>query len=395
MISRRHMLGAAAALLAFRGRAHGQPKPAKTLVVVFLRGGVDGLSMVPPVADPRLVSLRPSLRLLPPDSDDDDAALALDATFGLHPALAPLLPLYTGKRLAVIHAVGQPSPSRSHFDAQDFLESGTPGRKAHEGWLNRALGLLPASDKPLRAVAVQTRLPMSLIGPANALAFGALKDFRLGGSGTSFEAMYAHAVDQALRGAGQDAFDTIAALDGQQLAKQPPRNDARYPNGALGKRLQDVARLIHADVGLEVCATEAGGFDTHLAQGAGKGQLATRLTELGSALAAFAQDLGPKLDDVCVVTVTEFGRTVRENGSRGTDHGTASAMFVLGGRVKGGRVLADWPGLADLHEGRDLKATTDVRAVLAEILARHLELRDPAAAFPGLTWKSPQTGLFT
>ncbi len=380
MITRRTILGAT---LAFSARALAQAKRPKTLVVVFLRGGVDGLAMVPPIAESALASLRPTLV--------DPAALKLDGMFGLHSALAPLLPFYEGKRLAVIHAVGQPTPSRSHFDAQDFLESGTPGRKSADGWLNRALGQLPASKSTLRAIAIQPRLPLSLAGPATAIAFNALKDFKVGGAGTSFESMYASAVDQALRGAGSDAFDTIHTLDGQQLAQQRPKHDAVYPNGPLGKRLQDVARLIHADLGLEIAATEAGGFDTHLAQGP---QLTARLSDLGRALAAFAQDLGPRLDDVCVATVTEFGRTVRENGSRGTDHGTASAMLVLGGRVKGGRVLADWPGLADLHDGRDLKATTDVRAVLAELLAGHLELPDGAAAFPGLAWKPSQKSLF-
>lgn len=398
-LSRRHLLRACAALAGFGlapgflSRALAQPRP-KTLVVLFLRGGVDGLSLVPPVADPLLASLRPALRLLPSTSTGDDAALRLDSHFGLHPALAPLLPLYTAGKLAIVHAVGQQAASRSHFEAQDFLESGTPGARSNDGWLNRAVGQLPGEPAPLRAVAVQSRLPLSLVGNANAIAFNALKDFRVGSAGSPFEALYAQAVDLALRGAGGDAFDTMATLDGQQLSQARPHHGAVYPQGALGRRLQDVARLIHADLGLQVCATEAGGFDTHLGQGAGKGPLATRFKELGSALAAFAVDLGPRLDDVCVVTMTEFGRTVRENGSRGTDHGTASALFVLGGSVKGGKVHGDWPGLAKLHEGRDLKVTTDIRQVLAEVLVGHLGLHDGAAAFPGFDSKASQMRLF-
>ena len=400
-LSRRHLLRASAALTAFglapgflpRALAQTPAKP-KTLVVLFLRGGVDGLAMVPPVGDPSYAALRPSLRLLHSREKSDDACLALDATFGLHPSLAPLLPLFTQRRLAIVHAVGQASPSRSHFAAQDFLESGTPGIKSSDGWLNRAVLQLPEPAPALRAVAVQSRLPLSLAGNANAVAFSALKDFRVANAGAGFEALYAQAVDRALRGAGSDAFDMMATLDGQKLAQARPRNDAVYPPGPLSKRLQDIARLIHAGLGMQVCATEAGGFDTHLGQGAGTGQLANRFKDLALSLAAFATDLGPRLDDVCLVTMTEFGRTGRENGSRGTDHGTASALFVLGGKVNGGKVHGDWPGLATLHEGRDLRTTTDIRQVLAETLGGHLDLPDPGAAFPGFDWTSPQMRLF-
>ncbi len=395
--SRRRLLRGAGALLGAFGvdalqlsRALAQaPARPKTLVALFLRGGVDGLSMVPPVGDPAYAPLRPTLRLLAPSSGGDDAAHALDSTFGLHPALEALLPLYRSGRLLALHAVGQANPSRSHFDAQDFLESGTPGRRAESGWLNRALLGLPAAPGALRAVAVQNGLPVSLQGDAEAVAFPSLQSFKVAGgapaAAQSFEALYAGAVDQALKGAAEDAFSTLGRLQGQGLASASPKNGARYPPGPLGKRLADVARLVHADLGLQLAATEAGGFDTHLGQGAGKGQLATRLKELGLALAAFATDLGDKLDDVLLVTMTEFGRTARENGTRGTDHGTASACFVLGGKVKGGRVLADWPGLspAQLFEGRDLLATTDVRAVLAAALEGHLGLESLHAVFPG------------
>jgi uncharacterized protein (DUF1501 family) len=372
MISRRRlvqslvMFGASASGV---GRAFAQGRRGKALVVVFLRGGVDGLSMVPPVGDPEYSSLRPSLRL---STKGTAAALPLDGTFALHPALAPLLPRFTSGQLAVIHATGLPQSPRSHFDAQDFLEAGTPGRRAHDGWLNRAGAGLPAPG-PFSLVAVQNGVPSSLAGEANALAFPSLKDFRIGGgpaAATTFEALYEQAVDDALRTSGHEAFESLSTTQRDGLASRAPENGATYPRGVLGRRLQDIARLIHADVGLSLAATELGGFDTHLAQGAGTGQLATRLEEVGQALAALAQDLGPKLADVTLLTMTEFGRTARENGTRGTDHGTASASLVLGGGVKGGRVVSDWPSLApaSLHEGRDLRVTTDLRNVMTECL---------------------------
>ncbi len=367
--SRRELLIGGTALF-FAGRAHAQSKP-RTLVVVFLRGGVDGLAMVPPT-DRGYEALRPTLR---------EDALKLDGSFGLHASMAPLLPLYESKRLAVLHAVGQQQPSRSHFDAQDFLESGLAGAKASDGWLNRALAELPAGGSAFRGVAVQNGVPFAMQGQEPIVAFPALKDFRVGQSvAPSFEQLYAAAVDEALRVRGAEAFGSLELVKG--LRKAEPRNGAAYPKSPLGRRLQDVARMIHADVGLRIAATESGGFDTHLGQ---KQALAPRLEELAEGLAAFAADLGPRLDDVCVLTVTEFGRTAQENGTRGTDHGTASAMLALGGGVKGGRVVADWPGLerAQLHEGRDLRVTLDVRAVLAEALTQHLEVPSERA-LPGV-----------
>ncbi|MEW5741575.1 MAG: DUF1501 domain-containing protein [Myxococcota bacterium] len=386
-LSRRTLLGALPLLVA--GRTFAAPTPSsRALVTVFLRGGVDGLAMAPPLKDPALASLRGALTV---------RGVPLDSGFSLHPAMAPLLPYFKDKRLAVLHAVGQARPSRSHFDAQDFLESGTPGQKQGDGYLNRALGGLDGARPPFQAVALQNALPMSLAGETPALAFPALKDFKVAGGSaahTTFEALYDTALDEALRTSGHDAFESISFVRDQGLATQEPRNGATYPNSPLGKRLKDLARLLHAEVGLRVGVTEAGGFDTHLAQGGDEGQLANRLKDLGACLAAFAQDLGPRLDDVTVLTVTEFGRTAKENGTRGTDHGTASAMFVLGGGVRGGRVFADWPGLSPsaLFEGRDLAVTTDVRQVLTEAIERALGPGLATAAFPGFTPRA--LGLF-
>jgi uncharacterized protein (DUF1501 family) len=399
MIARRELLKACGVLGAF-GLARGawaQPRNGKVLVTLFMRGGVDGLSMVPPYGDAAYAALRPSLKLDAPGVGGDDAALELDRTFGLHPAMAALLPLYRSGQLCAVHAVGQRSPTRSHFDAQDHLESGLEGQTGNDGWLNRALVELPLSASAFRAVAVQNGVPLSLQGPQSAVAFPSLKDFHVGAGASAsagFEALYAQAVDEALRTRGAEAFQGMQALSDANLAQLPARNGAVYPATPLGRRLHDIARLIIGEVGLQVAATEAGGFDTHLGQGAGKGQLATKLKDLADAVAAFATDLGDQLKNVCLVTMTEFGRTARENGTRGTDHGTASAMLVLGGGVRGGRVVSDWPGLEprQLFESRDLRATLDIRSVLAELLTTHLEISKVDRALPGA---APSRVLFT
>ncbi|NOK01500.1 MULTISPECIES: DUF1501 domain-containing protein [Myxococcus] len=406
-LTRRHLLRAlgvtGAGLVGaprFLGRAlAASPASAarRTLVTVFLRGGVDGLSLVPPIEDAAYHRARPSLALR---ASGPDAALKLSGPFGLHPRLDALMPLWHDGRLAVLHGVGLPQPVRSHFDAQDFVESGTPGRKSTpDGWLNRALE--EEEGAALRAVALQPTLPRALFGDAGAVAMGRLEEFRLrdgrrGEEATrGFSALYAGAVDEALRTTGQGAFEAMSLLDGDRLAKLPSRAAVAYPKGPLGQRLRDIARLIHGEVGLEVAATESGGWDTHAAQGAATGAFANRCQELGSALSAFAADLGPRLEQVTVVVLTEFGRTVRENGSRGTDHGVGSAMLVLGGGVKGGTVYGRFDSLEPDHlqDGRDVPAWTDVRAPLAEVLRACRPGVELARVFPGFT-PPPSLGLF-
>jgi uncharacterized protein (DUF1501 family) len=398
MISRRYFLkssGVAFAGLSFaplflRTAAAAAPYKGKVLVVLFQRGAADGLSMVPPTADPRYFEHRPNLAVA------KDKALALDDTFGLHPALAPLKALYDAKTLSVVHAVGSTQPTRSHFDAQDFMEAGTPGtRGGNDGWMNRVVGAQPIEGSTaFRAVALQANLPRALWGPAPAVAFGALADFRIRGGGVpkaanGFEAMYASAVDEALRVSATEAFDAMQSVTTQKLMELKPQNGAEYPSSPLGRRLQDIARLVRGDVGLQLAATDCGGWDTHVAQGAAEGQLANRLKDFGAAIGAFNKDLGEKMRDVVFVTMTEFGRTVKENGNRGTDHGTASVMFVMGGNVKGGRVLCGpdgWSGLAvdKLHEERDLAVRYDYRSVISEVLTSRLAVPKLAAVFPGL-----------
>ncbi len=358
-------------------------KRRRTLVVVFQRGANDGLTTVVPHGDGAYYDARPSLAL---PRRGEGTALDLDGHFGLHPSLAPLLPLWRDGSLAAVHAVGSPDPTRSHFDAQDFMESGTSGRKATEdGWMNRALLAAPeAAASALRAVSLTPNLPRSLAGHAPAVAMAAAGRFELrpaaGAAAHGFEEMYAAAADGVLRGAGQEAFEAMAVVKQADLA--PADGGGGYPTVPLGQALRQVAQLVKAEVGLELAFAETGGWDTHAGQ---PGQQAARLRELGQALAAFRTDLGARFEDVVLVTLTEFGRTVRENGNRGTDHGHGSVSLVLGGPVRGGGLRGRWPGLRshDLYEGRDLAVTTDFRALLAELLVRHLGLEDLRPVFPG------------
>jgi uncharacterized protein (DUF1501 family) len=395
--SRRQFLRSAGALAAlgavpgFLGRALAASGAAsgKTLVVVFLRGGADGLSIVPPVGDPAYRAARPTLALAAPGKDG--GALRLDDVFGLHPALSALLPLWSDGSLGIVHAAGLPGATRSHFDAQDFCESGTPGLKSTaDGWLNRAVQRTAGPDGAFRVVAVQPTLPRMLVGDAPAVAMSSLGQFRLpGGPGSSgaFDALYAQAVNTALRTTGLETFEALREAGSAKLAQLPPSNGAEYGNAPLARRLQDVARLIRSGVGLQVAVTDIGGWDTHVGEGTEKGRLASRLDELGGALAAFARDLGARWADTRMVVMTEFGRTARENGNRGTDHGTASVMLVLGGGVRGGRVVGGYRGLgrSELFEERDLAIGTDVRSVLWEAVRGQLGLRDASAVFPGFT----------
>jgi len=364
----------------------------KVLVTIFQRGAVDGLSMIPPVGESRYYDLRPTIAIARPGTGGD-AARALDGHFALHPALKALLPFWSDGSLAVVQGVGSPDPTRSHFDAQDYLDAGTPGIKSTaDGWLNRALPLEKAGDaSAFRAVAFQPNLPRSLAGRAPALAMNALAEFDVrAGKNTNavasdFAGLYAGASDAALKTTGHETFNSVKILRDANPARFAPENGAIYPKCSLGGRLKEIAQLVRADIGLEVAATDCGGWDTHAGQGGSRGTLANRLGDLGDALAAFSEDLCERMADVCVVTMTEFGRTVKENGTRGTDHGHGSVMLVLGGGVKGRRVLARWKGLReqDLFEGRDLAVTIDHREVLGEVLTNHMGVTDLSLVFPG------------
>lgn len=398
---------------AFALEPPGASNRKKALVAIFQRGAADGLNMVVPFGDKQYYALRPTInipepRLGPAGSTGEGRSLIdLDGFFGFHPSLAPLKPLFDARELAVIHAVGSPDNTRSHFDAQDYMESATPGVKsAEDGWLNRYLQAAPeAESTPFRAVALAPRMPRTLQGPAGALAIEDLRAFRLRASpnqhlpsGTplegAFAALYASASDPLLTHTARETFDAVSALERMGVESYQPANGAEYPRGPLGRSLAQVAQLIKQDVGLEVAFAEVGGWDHHVNEGGVEGQLASSLKLFSDALAAFRQDLGDRMADVLALTMTEFGRTARENGNRGTDHGHSSVMFALGGPVRGGKVYGQWPGLGpdQLYEGRDLALTTDFRDVFAEALVRHLGhlgARHTPAVFPGFD-VSPQ-----
>ncbi len=381
------------AAMAAQGTGSTSSRRRKILVTIFQRGAMDGLAAVPPIDD-SLKSLRPRLALSAARADGDRALLDLGTGFGLHPALEPLLPLWKEKRLGIVHAVGSPDPTRSHFDAQDFMETGTPGRKGTpSGWLNRAVGLSGHEGSPFRAVAMTASLPRSLYGDEPALAVTNLADFKVqlpgadrtaAAAGQGFEALYQQTSQGLLRDTGGETFRAVHMLSAAEIQKYKPAEGADYPKSPLGNALRQIALLIKSDVGLEIAFAESGGWDTHVQQAATFNRQARDLAE---SIQAFWTDLGSYQDQVLLTTMTEFGRTVRENGSGGTDHGHGSCLFVLGNSMDGGKVHGTFPGLDSgaLYEGRDLPVTTDFRAVFCELAGKHLGIKDDAKLFPGWT----------
>jgi len=357
----------------------------KVLVAIFQRGAADGLNVVAPFAEKRYAELRPTIGVAAPGKPN--GAIDLDGRFGLHPQLAPLKALWDKQQLAIVEATGSPDPSRSHFDAQDYMESGTPGVKG-DGWLNRALGPPTGETSPLRAIAMGAQLPRTLRGDRPAIAVADMQQFRMNDDTASIlESMYATSNDKQLEGAGKDAFAAMKMI--QTLSRGPytPGNGAQYGQGGdLGQSLQQVARLIKADAGVEAAFAEVGGWDHHQNEPA---QMSNLLRQFGIALAAFSQDMGDRMEDIVLVTMSEFGRTVEENGNAGTDHGHGSLMMVLGGPVQGGKVYGKWPGLEpeQLYEARDLALTTDFRDVLGELVGAHDGNRNLNQVFPGYTPK--------
>ncbi|PYT25668.1 MAG: hypothetical protein DMG57_24510 [Acidobacteria bacterium] len=374
----------------YAGDASGRSR--KILVTIFQRGAADGLNIVVPHGEKGYYQMRPTIAIPRPSvSDPKNSAVDLDGFFGLHPSLAPLQPLFAARHLAIVHAAGSPDPTRSHFDAQDYMESGTPGFKAtSDGWLNRALPAVQGPVSPVRAVSMGPLLPRSMRGRNNAVAIENLDSFQVRNDGASrvFESMYQGSPDAVLSGTGRETFDAVKLL--RSVDQQPYRPAATYPRGRFGDSLQQIARLIKANVGVEVAFADIGGWDHHVNEVGprpSEGQLAQRLAEFGQSIAAFWRDLGDRMNDVVLVTMSEFGRTARENGNRGTDHGHANVMFVMGGDVRGGKVYGPWPGLEEhqLYEARDLALTTDFRDVLSELVYSHLGNRSIESVFPGYT----------
>ena len=365
----------------------------KKLVVLFQRGAADGLNIVVPYQEKNYYAMRPSIAIQQKD------VLDLDGQFGLHPAMAAFKPLFARGHLAIVHAAGSTDMTRSHFDAQDFMESGTPGVKStQDGWLNRALLNGPAPDGPggkpsaFRAVALGTQVPRTLQGKLPAIAVSNLADFSVGGKGpqtsaisNAFQAMYDESSDAVLHGTGQETFEAVKMLKSADPAKYQPAAGVTYPNTPFGNSLKQIAQLLKANLGVEAAFSDIGGWDTHQNQGAATGQLANRLTEFANGIAAFWKDMGAESEHITLVTMSEFGRTARQNGTGGTDHGHANAMFILGGTVKGGKVYGQWPGLdnGQLNEGRDLAVTTDFRRVLGEAAYKTLGARNLQTVFPG------------
>jgi len=376
------------------------PSPRKKiLVAIFQRGAADGLNVVVPHGEKAYYDLRPTISVPRPSASGDkreDAAIDLDGFFGFHPSLAPLKPLFDRRHLAIVDAVGSPDPTRSHFDAQDYMESGTPGIKAtRDGWMNRALPKPGGKVSPVRAVSLGPTLARSMAGPNPAIALQSIGAFQVRDpeAARQFQDMYLASKDPVMRAAGRETFEAVSMLQSVQSQPYSPAAGAQYPRGRLGDSLRQIAQLIKSDVGVEMAFADVGGWDHHvneLGQRASEGQLAVLLRDYGQALGAFWQDMGDRMSDVVVVTMSEFGRTAHENGNRGTDHGHANCMFVMGGAVKGGKVYGRWPGLEkeQLYEGRDLALTTDFRDVLGELVSRHLGNPTLKSVFPGYSPKA-------
>jgi uncharacterized protein (DUF1501 family) len=370
------------------------PSPRKKiLVAIFQRGAADGLNIVVPHGEKPYYALRPTISVPRPASGDKarDAAIDLDGFFGLHPSLGPLKPLFDQHHLAIVDAVGSPDPTRSHFDAQDYMESGTPGLKAtSDGWMNRALPKETGRVSPVRAISLGPLVPRCMRGTNPATALESINAFQVRNpqAANTFERLYSESKDPLLSAAARETFEAVSMLQAVQKQPYKPTAGADYPRGRLGDSLRQVAQLIKADVGVEMAFADVGGWDHHvneLGQRASEGQLANLLRDFGQALSAFWQDLGDRMEDVVAVTMSEFGRTAHENGNRGTDHGHANCMFVMGGPVEGGKVYGKWPGLEreQLYENRDLALTTDFRDVLGELVARHLGKATLSDVFPG------------
>jgi uncharacterized protein (DUF1501 family) len=371
-------------------------KKGKVLICLFQRGAADALNVVVPHAEKAYYSLRPSIGI--PRPNVANGAIDLDEFFGLHPALKSMKPLWDRKLLAPIHAVGSPSNTRSHFDAQDYMETATPDRKGTpDGWLNRYLATHgtceecstePKVPQTFRAVAFAQQTPRILDGPAASVTMNTIEEFGVRAQGSQsdrLEALYRTGTADVIHGAGAEMFDAIKMLRAANPQQYTPKNAAVYPRSPFGQRLLQIAQLIRADVGLEVAFADLGGWDTHANQGASTGTLAQRLTDFSDSIAALVTDLGDKMEDVVILTMSEFGRTAKENGNRGTDHGHAGVMFAIGGAVRGQKVYGKWPGLEreQLNEARDLALTTDFRAVFAELSSKHLGADKLDRIFPG------------
>lgn len=374
----------------------------KTIVSIFLRGGADALNMVIPFTDENYFRVRPRIAVPKASNFGVQGVVALDDRFGLHPGLAALKPLFDKKIFAPIVCTGSSHPTRSHFDAQDFMEYGAPGvRTMKSGWLNRYLEATKKSrgDGGLRGLAMQRLLPRAVRGefPVLAVPDDARRD--VAGVIDTFDDVYARGnpksgmqetmpeapADDAAAQVGRDTIETLTRLfeivEKKADAKAP---EVKYPRGEPASQLRRIAQVIKADAGLEVACVDVSGWDHHIEEGGSTGDFFRRTQAVSGAIAAFVEDLGPRIDDCLVVVMSEFGRTVYENGNHGTDHGHGSCILLVGGQVAGGKVFGKWGGLedSDLYEGRDLVVTTDFRTVFDEILTAFMGFEPPRDFFP-------------
>lgn len=384
--------------------APGLFKKRKTLICIFQRGAMDGLAAVTPFNDAYLKAARPTIMMQASKTLGPNSLIDLDGTFGLHPAMASFKNVFNDGRLAIVHGIGSPNKTRSHFDAQDYMEAGTPFNKGTaSGWLNRAVGLLGHdAATPFQAVSMTSSLPRSFYGDNASLAINNLQDFNLqmrgnpGGTNMaakSFEDLYDQTSNNLLKDTGKESFEAIKMLKSVDTKGYKPANNAVYPNTSLGNALKQIAQLIKLDMGLEVAFAESGGWDTHFNQGTSTGIFSRNVNDLSESMMALWTDLGTFQDEVTIMTMTEFGRTVKQNGTGGTDHGRASCNFILGNDVAGGKVHGKMNPLAveNLEDGRDLAVTTDFRSVFSEVANKHLGIKNDKVLFPD--WEGKQIGM--
>ena len=410
MLTRRVFLRGSAIVMAGMGvtpswlarAAAAQSKQRKTLVAIFMRGAADGLNIVVPFGDKNYRELRPTLAIAPPSGQANSnggpfpvngGGIDLDGTFALNGAMQPLKSLWDKQQLAIVQATGSPDPSRSHFDAQDSMESGTPGKTTSDGWLNRAMPAAGDASTVLRVVALGNQVPRCLRGGHDVIAVNNLQQFNAGDQEAVaiMQNMYSMTTDASLGRTGKDAFEAMKLIRSiQNVGPGVPPPVAGGPAGVpqfaqaaeFGRNLQQLARLLKAEVGVEAAFADIGGWDHH---GNENQLMPNLLRQFATGIAAFIQEMGDRMEDIVLVTMSEFGRTVQENGNGGTDHGHGSFMMVIGGRVQGGKIYGKWPGLEkeQLFEGRDLAVTTDYRDVLSELVRDHLGQKDVSLVFPG------------
>ncbi len=383
-----------------KGAALNGNRRGKVLIVLFQRGAADALNVVVPHGERNYYAMRPTIAIPRPASGAANTAIDLDGFFGLHPSLAPFKRLWDDGILAPVHAVGSPSNTRSHFDAQDYMESGTPDNKGtRDGWLNRYLAVKGTCDEchvndpapgtaAFQSVSMTPQTPRILEGSAPTVAMNSLDEFTIRTNGSQaerIEALYRTGNADVVHAAGGEMFEAMKILKTANPQQYTPQNSADYPRSPFGQHLRQIAQLIKCDVGLEIAFADVGGWDTHVNQGGATGQLAGRLDDFSKSIAALVQDMGERMSDITILTMSEFGRTAHQNGNGGTDHGHATSMFVIGGDVKGKKVHGKWPGLEpeQLNEGRDLALTTDFRSVFSEVAFKHLGAAKMDAVFPG------------